>query len=141
MMKDKEKFMELRRQRLSDLLTKKIESSGLNQREFCNWLVAQSANAQEEGAYIDSLTYGALQSWLNPQKGAGLPSIDNFCMLKTALGFTSMDQFLLFLGKGILIPSSVENEITPEQMKLKALNMNKDFKIDLLKALQEDLLG
>jgi hypothetical protein len=43
-----------------------------------------------------------------------------------------MDQFLLFLGKGILIPSSVENEITPEQMKLKALNMNKDFKIDLI---------
>jgi hypothetical protein len=137
---EKDKFMELRRQRLSDLLTPQFELSGLTQREFANHIVSLFPNAQEEGAYIDSLTEGAIHPWLNPSKRAGNPNLDNFWLLHKVLGFTSMDQFLLFLGKGILTLSIVKNEITPEQFKLKVLNMDKKDKIELLKALTKDLL-
>jgi hypothetical protein len=52
-----------------------------------------------------------------------------------------MDQFLLFLGTGTLVPSSQDDKFEPEQIKNKVLNMDRSFKIDLLQRLQVDLLG
>jgi hypothetical protein len=133
-------FNAMRRKSLADLVLKKRDSTGLNQRDFCDWLLTQVQDSDQYGASIDDLTYGALQSWENPAHRGKLPNADNFWMLSKVLGFTSMDQFLLFLGTGTLVPSSQDDKFEPEQMKNKVLNMDRSFKIDLLKRLQVDLL-
>jgi hypothetical protein len=57
------------------------------------------------------------------------------------LGFTSIDQFVLFLGTGQLKSSLGEIDLQPEQIKTKVLNMDKEFQVDLLKSLQATLIG
>ena len=138
---DKKTFNGNRRKRLADLVTQKREGLWMTQREFCDWLVIQGQNAQSFGAFIEDLTYGALQSWENPDQRGKLPSVDNVWLLQKELGFTSIDQFLLYLGTGQLKSSLGEVDLTPEQIKTKVLNMDKEFQIDLLKTLQSRLIG
>lgn len=138
---DKKAFNGSRRKRLADLVTQKREGMGMTQREFCDWLVIQGQNAQSFGAFIEDLTYGALQSWENPAQRGKLPSVDNVWLLHKVLGFTSIDQFVLFLGTGQLKSSLGEVDLTPQQIKTKVLNMDKAFQVDLLKTLQAMLIA
>jgi hypothetical protein len=138
---NKKDFTFLRRGRLAKLVTDHRRSKDFTQRQYCDWIVEQTQNAQEFGAFIDDLTYGALQAWENPTQRGSLPSVDNFWALSKILGFSSIDQLLLYLGQGILNPSVQEDKFDKDQLQIQVLSMDRDFKIKLLKLLQNDLLS
>jgi penicillin-binding protein-related factor A (putative recombinase) len=85
------------------------------------------------------LTYGALQSWLNPTR-KGLPNVDNFRALAQVFGLT-MDELYNYLNSDNDNDEPIPDEAFDIPRAIATIiQAPKKVKVQLLKVLQDDLL-
>jgi hypothetical protein len=122
-----------RRIKLSNLIKKKMESLGMSQEAFCNWIT--------ETTGLAGLTYGALQAWEDPKRSGNLPNCDNFYALSKVFE-TTMDDLYAYLSDDTNPKAvGIDNTFEEEKLKRKVLSMPQTFQKELMLAIQSDLLG
>jgi hypothetical protein len=125
-----------RAKRLAGLLRRSMTERRINQQNYCDWLI-EAGNAGE-----GELTYGALQRWLDPNRGT-MPNLDNFALIARAHGLT-LDELFEYLNsdeEGSEISDSLADREKFEQSRLVTVvsHAPAETKVEILRNLLGDL--